>query len=352
MKNLIFLFVMLAWLLNVQAQDNTGPFFSAARSNDVKTLKELLDKGFDVNAKNRYGVTALNFAADKGNLDAVNLLLEHGADPNLKDSFYGDTPLGWAIYKKNSPIILSMINHGGDLKNEDLVMSAAWNRLTEVVKLMLGKGAPGAGSVLMSSVGSQDTAMFVMVLDYVKHKDSLLSEALVNATALKNEKFMALLREAGGRMPEPKAGSPAGKADPSLGGEYVTKDMTKAELAVADEVLTASFDGSPPYRMKILSDSTYAFADFPGVTIGVLRVAGNVIGITLVQPGRIVSYMRAAEKVKKSGEPAPVTEDRAKVDKPVNWPSFRGVQATGTADGQHPPVTWDAAQERNLRWKT
>ena len=153
-KYLVFVFAFLLPVSCLKAQDSTALFFNAARANDLKTLKGFLDKGFNVNTKNHYGVTALTFASDKGNLEAVNLLLERGADPNLKDSFYGETPLGWAIYKKNSRIIISMINHGGDVKNEDVLMGAASNGLSEVVKVMLDKGAPGAGDLLLYSVGS------------------------------------------------------------------------------------------------------------------------------------------------------------------------------------------------------
>src|SRR5262245_31311857 len=35
-----------------------------------------------------------------------------------------------------------------------------------------------------------------------------------------------------------------------------------------------------------------------------------------------------------------------------NWPSFRGPNASGVADGQPTPVKWDIASEQNLLWKT
>ncbi|HEY2934809.1 MAG TPA: PQQ-binding-like beta-propeller repeat protein [Acidobacteriota bacterium] len=35
-----------------------------------------------------------------------------------------------------------------------------------------------------------------------------------------------------------------------------------------------------------------------------------------------------------------------------NWPSFRGKQASGVADGQNPPAVWDAGKSLNIRWKT
>jgi len=34
-----------------------------------------------------------------------------------------------------------------------------------------------------------------------------------------------------------------------------------------------------------------------------------------------------------------------------NWPSFRGPRATGIADGQKPPVTWDGEKGINIRWR-
>ena len=34
-----------------------------------------------------------------------------------------------------------------------------------------------------------------------------------------------------------------------------------------------------------------------------------------------------------------------------NWPSFRGHRATGVADGQELPTTWDGPQGINIRWK-
>jgi outer membrane protein assembly factor BamB len=35
-----------------------------------------------------------------------------------------------------------------------------------------------------------------------------------------------------------------------------------------------------------------------------------------------------------------------------NWPGFRGVNASGVADGTHPPTTWNIEKGQNVRWKT
>jgi hypothetical protein len=35
-----------------------------------------------------------------------------------------------------------------------------------------------------------------------------------------------------------------------------------------------------------------------------------------------------------------------------NWPSFRGPNASGVADGTKPPTTWDVDKTQNVLWKT
>lgn len=37
---------------------------------------------------------------------------------------------------------------------------------------------------------------------------------------------------------------------------------------------------------------------------------------------------------------------------PFQWPSFRGPSASGVADGQHPPTSWDAETGHNVLWST
>jgi outer membrane protein assembly factor BamB len=39
-------------------------------------------------------------------------------------------------------------------------------------------------------------------------------------------------------------------------------------------------------------------------------------------------------------------------ERTVNWPSFRGTNATGIAEGFATPATWDVEKSQNVRWKT
>ena len=62
--------------LSAAAADPKEDWWTAARKGDAPAVQTLLDKGIDVNAKTRYGATALWFAAYKGHLDVVKVLLE------------------------------------------------------------------------------------------------------------------------------------------------------------------------------------------------------------------------------------------------------------------------------------
>ena len=62
--------------------------WEASRTGDTAGITAALAKGADVNAKSRYDVTPLIFAAGNGRLDAVKLLLSRGADVNAQDTFY------------------------------------------------------------------------------------------------------------------------------------------------------------------------------------------------------------------------------------------------------------------------
>lgn len=50
----------------------------------------------DPNVRDADGATPLHHAAWSGDLDLIRRLLDAGADPDLADSRYGTTPLGWA----------------------------------------------------------------------------------------------------------------------------------------------------------------------------------------------------------------------------------------------------------------
>ncbi|MGH9861256.1 MAG: ankyrin repeat domain-containing protein, partial [Candidatus Acidiferrales bacterium] len=58
-------------------------FERAATAGDVPALEAQLAAGADVNAKDRYGQTALMLAAHRGHLVAVEALLRHRGNPDV-----------------------------------------------------------------------------------------------------------------------------------------------------------------------------------------------------------------------------------------------------------------------------
>ena len=68
----------------------------AAEHGRIDAVRLLAAHGFDVNATQARGRTALHEAAFRGDLATVDLLLELGADPAMRDRDYNSPPLGWA----------------------------------------------------------------------------------------------------------------------------------------------------------------------------------------------------------------------------------------------------------------
>ena len=65
---------------------------TAAIGNDLNTVRTLLQKGEDVNARSKVGDTALMSAAQHADATMLKLLLGHGADVNAVTKIPRDCP--------------------------------------------------------------------------------------------------------------------------------------------------------------------------------------------------------------------------------------------------------------------
>ncbi len=54
-------------------------------------------------------------AAKRGDLDAVRLLLEHGADPNAREPGDNTTPLHWAAAHGHVDVVRALLDAGADV---------------------------------------------------------------------------------------------------------------------------------------------------------------------------------------------------------------------------------------------
>jgi hypothetical protein len=87
--------------------------FNAAKSGDVKALRDALDAGIDVHSLSANKWTALHEACRYGQLEAVKVLLEAGADPNLPHPQNGFTPMVVATFDKGHTEIVRALLRGG-----------------------------------------------------------------------------------------------------------------------------------------------------------------------------------------------------------------------------------------------
>lgn len=86
----------------------------AVTRGDVEGVQELLQAGADLNARNRYGQTALMLAAHRGHRAIVQLLLERGPDLNVTAK-YGLSALMLAVIAGHVDIARLLARAGADL---------------------------------------------------------------------------------------------------------------------------------------------------------------------------------------------------------------------------------------------
>ncbi|MBZ3885271.1 Kinase D-interacting substrate of 220 kDa [Sciurus carolinensis] len=84
---------------------------------NIPALKALLEKCKDVDERNEGGWTALMWACYKGRTEVVELLLSHGANPNVT-GLYGTTPLVWAARKGHLECVKHLLAMGADVDQE------------------------------------------------------------------------------------------------------------------------------------------------------------------------------------------------------------------------------------------
>jgi ankyrin repeat protein len=71
-------------------------FVLACRNGHTAIALQLLEAGAEVDARGYFNAPAIHWAAINGHAGTVAFLLEHGADPELKDDEFGADALGWA----------------------------------------------------------------------------------------------------------------------------------------------------------------------------------------------------------------------------------------------------------------
>jgi outer membrane protein assembly factor BamB len=306
----------------VHAADLNEQLWEASRKGDAKAVEGLIGQGADVNAKTHYGANSLWFAASKGHADIVKILLTHKADPNNIDIVWGTTPFS----------------------------SAVGSGKVDLLQMLLEAGADPDASC-MDACSSEDPKMVRAVLALAKVKPETLGAALFLTPKNKPEIAKAL-SEAGAKA-LPATSSDTLKEWKAYEGEYETHNGMKFNVTIRDGQMTTSSGYGDQFVLKPAGADVFRAIGYKHISIHFDRENGQVVRATRRRAGYELPFERPASR--KSGEATPAAsaaEDTGKVAAPRPWPSFRGLEASGAADGQHPPIRWDVKTGKNVRWKT
>lgn len=293
--------------------------WTAVRSGDEKAVAAVLDKGADVNAKNEYGISALWIATNKGKTEVVELLLARGADPNARDGIWYQTPLSQSL---------------GKIEN---------------AKALLKAGAKDVDSAALSAARSSNVEVLRAVLDTGKVKQEALDAALFSTAEDKKDVREAL--EKAGAKPLPKAAEKDREAWKVLTGSYESEYGSALKVEVAESGLVSG-SGAGRVAYKSIGPDTFAPLGGEEQSLFFERKDGKVSRVISKRFTAEAVYWPAGSKPTPKPPAAPKDVGGGKVVVPANWPQFRGVDSTGVADGQDPPLTFDAREGTNVLWKT
>ena len=260
MKLLIALAAVFA-LAQAPPPTKAEQFQDAARKGDAATVKRLLDEGVDVNTKFRYGATALFYACDHGHLEVVKVLLDRGAAMDLKDTYYGFTPLALAT----GPAQKKKPEH------------------SEIAKLLIQKGAPGKEQALTGAVQAGDASLAKVILDSGGIAAANLTDALEMAKTANKPDLVTLLEASGAKPYEDF------KIDPALLAKYpgTYKGPTGNELTVAAagaRVTIGPAAAPPAQRLTLVATGEKAFKAIGApITISFQVEGDKIASFTLTQ---------------------------------------------------------------------
>lgn len=138
--------ILLLILSDAYSSEVNENMIKAAGKGDIDTVKNLLSKGADINAKLEGSKwTALHLAAAEGHTEMVELLIERGADVNVKDAVKND-PLRRAAINGHIKIVEILLYHGSNVNARGrygltALMGAAQYGYTDIVKILVENGA-------------------------------------------------------------------------------------------------------------------------------------------------------------------------------------------------------------------
>jgi len=159
-----------AWAM---AEESPDSVYRAIRDNDLAVVQRLVNSG-NGNERDKRGTTPLMYAAAVGSLEAMRMLLDHGADVNAANDF-GATALMWAITDPEKVRLLlakgADVNANSKMGKTPLLLAAANDGSSATVRLLLDRGAnlqvrdKTQTTPLLAATYANDTATIRLLVD-------------------------------------------------------------------------------------------------------------------------------------------------------------------------------------------
>ena len=309
-----------------------------ARLGDLSLVQQALDAKVDVNATSEYGVTALSLACNHGHAEVAKLLLDNGADPNIKDKFYRVGAMGWAISR-------SRVN---------------------IVKLLIEAGVSEVDSSLTSAVAMGNAELVEAILPSDDLTLNGLKGAWKSAKIAKQEAIAKLIEtklpEADRpEVPKPKPSAEEMKQIQAAVGVYKNEAGNKLIFSTKDDQLVFRAEESDQSMSLTLAGTDQFQAT--GMVLFFQREAEQIVSLKVKIGDREVVFRREPDSspAAKPKEPTtPSTSDQPALaieirpDFPLDstdWPGFRGTMARGVAEKAMIPMQWDGETGKNIAWK-
>ena len=152
------------------------PLVNAAFKEDLEAVKQLVFSSLDINVRDEHTkMTALDHAAENGNLEIVRTLVLAGARANLANES-GRTPLMYLREKASADLVRELLSAGGKVNAHDefgrtALMNAAAYSNSAVVKELIENGAridlkdDDDKTALMFAAGNSDPQITKLLID-------------------------------------------------------------------------------------------------------------------------------------------------------------------------------------------
>jgi len=224
--------LIVAASLGLHAGDANEDLLEASRVGDLSAVQALIGKGAAIETKTAYGQTPLYLAAMNGRDDVVRFLLDKGAIPDVRDTFYKASMLDFVLSRK----------HYG------------------VAKMLIRKGTANPDQVLASVAETGNADLVAAVLDAAKPSQTALDKAYEGALGEKATEVAALLKKAGANE-----SAPAFVVDPKTFEAYAgtyKSDKIPLDIKVSSKEgkLYMQATGQPEFALKAKSATQFEFA--------------------------------------------------------------------------------------------